>query len=226
MRAFGSILVVTTLLGCVSVPPMPPTPAERLQQYRLAPPDVLRITVRPEPLIDRELTVRPDGRISFELIGDVHVEGKTIEEVRAEMTQGLQRYIVSPSVTISLTTSASRRYYVFGEVFRQGSFVLVGRVTAVEALASAGGETRLAATNSARLVRSSDEVPLVYPVRFVDITQKGDATTNYELRPGDVVYVPPSTSAQIGYAIGKLFFPLQQILGIGAGVATQVYTGT
>jgi polysaccharide export outer membrane protein len=209
----------------MTAPPMPPSTPERLLEYRLAPPDVLRITVRPEPVIERELTIRPDGRISFDLVGEVLVEGETVEEVRAAMTAALTRYIVSPTVTVTLTASNSRRYYVFGEVGNPGSFALIGRVTAVEALATAGGSTRFAAANSARLVRSSSETPLVYPVRFDDITQRGDSTTNYELRPGDVVYVPPSTSARIGYAIATFFFPLQAILGLAAP-ATRVVVNT
>jgi polysaccharide export outer membrane protein len=223
MRVRHSLLAVALCAGCALPPPMPSQRPERLLEYRLAPPDILQITVRPEPAVEREVTVRPDGRISFELIGDVPVEGKTVEEVRAEITSLLQQYIVSPTVTVELESSNSRRYYVFGEVNRPGAYPLVGRVTAVDALAQANGETRLASLNAARLVRGGSEQPQVFPLRFADITRNADASTNFELRPGDVVYVPPSTAARIGYAISLFFFPLQQIIGLGTGAATQVF---
>ncbi len=223
MRVRYTLLAFALCAGCALPPSMPATRPERLLEYRLAPPDVLEITVRPDPAVEREVTVRPDGRISFELIGDVLVEGKTVEEVRGEITLLLSRYIVSPTVTVALVSSNSRRYYVFGEVNRPGAYPLVGRVTAVEALAQAAGETRFASLNSARLVRAGAEQSQVLPLRFGDITRNADASTNFELRPGDVVYVPPSTSAQIGYAISLIFFPLQQIIGLGAGAATQVF---
>jgi polysaccharide export outer membrane protein len=227
MRVRHSILAVALCGACAAPVPMPSNRPEPLLEYRLAPPDVIRITVRPEPVMERELMVRPDGRISFDLIGDVQVEAKTVEEVRAEVTTLLSRYLVSPTVSITLVSSNSRRYYVFGEVNRPGAYPLVGRVTAVDALAQAAGNTRFAALNSARLVRGGPEQSVVFPLRFEDITHSADASTNFELRPGDVVYVPPSTAARIGYAISLIFFPLQQIIGIGTGaVQTVVLPGT
>lgn len=212
MRAILA-LVLLLCAGCAAAP-QPANPPERLSQYRVSPPDVLMITARPEPVVEREVTIRPDGRISFDLIGDVEVEGRTIEEIRSEITQRLKAYIVSPDVTVELRTSLSRRYYVFGEVLRPGSYPLVGRVTAIEALAAASGETRMAAVNSSRLVRVSSESSQIFPLRLEDIRHFGDGSTNYELRPGDVIIVPPSTSARIGYAISGFFFPLQAVLGL------------
>jgi polysaccharide export outer membrane protein len=213
MRAIPA-LVLLVCVGCVSAPPRPQQAPDRLLEYRVSPPDVLMITARPEPVVEREVTIRPDGRISFDLIGDVEVEARTIEEIRREITQRLKAFIVSPDVTVELRTSLSRRYYVFGEVLRPGSYPLIGRVTAIEALAAASGETRMADVNRSRLVRVSSESSQIFPVRLDDIRHAGDGTTNYELRPGDVIIIPPSTSARIGYAISAFFFPLQAVLGL------------
>jgi polysaccharide export outer membrane protein len=222
MRAIRFAFVLLVAAGCVSAPPMPSQSPERLLEYRVAPPDVLRITVRPDPAIERELTIRPDGRISLDLIGDVVVEGKSVDEIRGEILARIKEYIVSPEVSVVLATSASRRYYVFGEVLRPGAYPLIGRVTAIDALASAAGETRFSALNSSRLVRVSPEASQIFPVRLRDIRESGDASTNYELRPGDVIFVPPSTPARIGYAISMVFLPLQAILGLAQPV-TSVY---
>jgi len=193
-------------------------------EYRIGAPDELLITVRPEPGISRPVVVRPDGKISFDLIGEVAVEGKTVAEVREEIYRRIQDFIVAPDVTVTLEGTRSRRYYVFGEVNRIGSYPLMGRVTAVEGLAMAGGGTRLAALNQARLSRPATEGPSLFPIRYADITQNADATTNYELQPGDVIYVPPSISGRIGYALQIIFFPLQQIVGLG-GTAVRTSSG-
>lgn len=199
--------------------------------YRLAPPDLLQIVVRgiapiqdstgntQSAAIEREVAVRPDGKISLDLIGEVDAQGKTVAEVRNEISTRLQEFIRAPDVTVILRESNSRRYYVLGEVNRIGAFPLVGEVTAVEALAQAGGPTVLANTNGAWLSRPEGESKVVYRIKYDEIT-RGDGATNYALRPGDVVYVPPGMSAQIGNALRVIFYPLQQIIGLGNGART------
>jgi polysaccharide export outer membrane protein len=222
MRRFRAsvalVAVLATATACGTVKTTPGVPPKG-QPYRVAAPDMLEITVRPEPAIRREALVRPDGFISFELIGDVQVEGRSVEEIREEITTRISRYVVRPDVTVSLQESRSRRIYVLGEVKREGAYPLVGRVTAIDALAQSMGPQLLAATNRAMLVRFTGETREVYPIRFEDIIEKGDPRTNYELMPGDIVYIPPGISAQIGYAIQVIFFPLQQILGLGRTAA-------
>ncbi len=232
-------LCILSAAACVSAPRSagdggPPSNAA----YRLAPPDLLEIAVRGvTPItnqrngeggtgdagIERQVTVRPDGKISFDLIGEVDAQGKTVKEIRDEITTRLKEFIVAPDVTVILRESNSRRYYVLGEVNRVGAYPLVGEVTAVEALAQAGGPTVLASVNGSWLSRPEGENKVVYKVKFDDIT-RGDGTTNYALRPGDVVYVPPGVSAQIGRALQILFYPLQQIIGLGNGARTTVVT--
>jgi len=195
----------------------PGTPSLQAE-YHISPPDELTVTVRPEPEITRQLIVRPDGRVSFDLIGDVEVRGRTVEDVRAEIARRLKEFIVQPDVTVILAKSESRTYYVFGEVMRPGAYPLIGDVTALKALGSAGGATRFAAQNDSRLVRPATEGELVYGVHFEAMTESGYGQTNYLLQPGDVIYVPPNLSAKIGYTLQMIFFPLQQILGLGGTV--------
>ena len=234
------ILVGLCVLGavaCASAPRSssdsgpPPTAA-----YRLAPPDLLQIVVRgvdpissPRPGegsgtgggIEREVTVRPDGKISLDLIGELDAQGKTVAEVREEITVRLKEFIVAPDVTVILRESNSRRYYVLGEVNRIGAYPLIGEVTAIEALAQAGGPTILANLNGAWLSRPEGENKVVYRIKFDDIT-RGNGLTNFALRPGDVVYVPPGFSARIGNALQIIFYPLQQIIGLGNGAGARV----
>lgn len=214
----GMLCFTVVSWGCVSTPPTSGTAGPPpIEDYRIAPPDTLQIIVRgADPVIEREVGVRPDGKISFDLIGEARVEGNTVAEVQSELETRLREFIVAPDVTVLLRESNSRRYYVFGEVQQRGAYPLIGAVTAVEALASAGGATFLGSPNSAWLSRpgNGQEPGGVYRVRFDDIT-RGDGATNYTLQPGDVIFVPPGVSAQIGDFLRNLFYPLQQIIGLG-----------
>ncbi|MFI5314437.1 MAG: polysaccharide biosynthesis/export family protein [Myxococcota bacterium] len=210
--------------GCVSNAGHPGLPSMEAE-YHLAPPDQLVITVRPEPEIKRTLIVRPDGRISFDLIGDVDVRGRTLADVRSEVTRRLKEFIVQPDVTVTLAKSESRNFYIFGEVTRPGAYPLIGDVTALYAYGIAGGSTKFADEDSARLVRPSPEGRLVYPVHFKSMTREGEGQTNYMLQPGDVIYVPPTISGAIGYAIQTIFFPFQALMGLGGQQAITVMTG-
>ncbi len=163
----------------------------------------------------RQLTVRPDGKISFDLIGDVEVRGRTVQQVREEVTKRLEEFIVQPDVTVTLQQSNSRVYFVFGEVGRPGAYPLVGDATVLNALFAAGGPAQFAMLGSGRLARPGPEGGSVYKVDYNAITKKGDSTTNYPLEPGDVIFVPANVSAQIGHVLQIIFYPFQQILGLG-----------
>ena len=213
-------LVLLFAAGCVApavpAPGRPPVEPE----YRVAAPDVLSISVRPAPEINRDLTVRPDGKVSFDLVGDVEVGGRTVREIHDVIESRLKEFVVHPDVTVVLKESSSRRFYVLGEVFKPGAFPLIGDVTALNAIAGAGGLTHFAQKGGIRLVRPGTP-GAAYKVDFADISQYGNAETNHHLQPGDVIYVPPNGFAQVGYAIGVVLFPFQQILGLGGGLASR-----
>jgi polysaccharide export outer membrane protein len=207
--------------GCALPPLSAGTPGE-VGEYRIAPPDLVSIKVSPESDIDREVSVRPDGRISLDLIGDLDVEGRTVQEVRQEIERRLEEFIVSPAVTVDLVQSRSRRFYVFGQVRRPGSFPLIGRVSATEALAEAGGGTLFANLNASRLSRieaGEEGEAGAFRIRYKDILERADGSTNYELRQDDVIWVPPNLSARIGFALQQLLFPISAIFGVGREAA-------
>jgi polysaccharide export outer membrane protein len=224
LRCAPLVAVVLLCAACASNPGHPPSTSAQVE-YHIAPPDTLAIVVRPEPAIERVLVVRPDGRISLDLIGDVEVRGRTVDEVRNEVTRRLKEFIVQPDVTVTLTKSESRTFYIFGEVGRPGAYPLVGDVTALYALGIAGGSTKFASENSATLVRPSPEGELTYPVYYASITRDGRGQTNYMLQPGDIIYMPPTWPARIGYAIQSFTYPLTAILGLGGSQAVTVMTG-
>lgn len=212
--ALGLVLC-GALTACVYSPVDPGEPLLE-KEYHVAAPDVLRISVAPAGL-NRNVTVRPDGKISFDLIGDVMVEGQTIEQIRQEITDRIQEFVLNPEVSVELAVSNSRKYYVFGEVRSPGAYPLIGVVRVGGALAQAGGPTLYASENGARLVRAT-EGGGVFSVRLADITKKADGSTNYQLEPEDVLYVPPNAWARVGFAIQIVFFPIQQVIGLGGRV--------
>ena len=109
--------------------------------YQIGPEDVLEISVRRADSLQREVLVRPDGGISFPLVGDVQAAGKTPEELQAVITERLQRYIPKPVVTVTAKEVAGYRIYVLGQVNNPGQFVVGRYVDVLQALTLAGGLT-------------------------------------------------------------------------------------
>jgi polysaccharide biosynthesis/export protein len=202
-----------------SAPPGPQTLA-----YRVGPPDQLRITILPEPLIEREAVVRPDGMISVDLIGDVAAAGRTTEEIAADIEGRITRFKRDARVTVALFAALSSEITVLGEVGRPSTFPLSRQTRVVEALGTVGGTGVYAATSRLRLIRNTDGKVQVYTVNLSAI-QKGDLRTNYLLQGGDLIYVPPGVMASIGYGLQAILFPFQQLIGFGGQVTTRVFTG-
>ena len=113
----------------------PDTPPD----YVIGPGDILQVFVWKEPEVSREVRVRTDGKMTIPLLGDVTAAGSTTQALASDLGKQLGRYLTTPKVTVSLMASSSLRFFVVGEVNKPGEFVLVGRVTVLEALALAGG---------------------------------------------------------------------------------------
>jgi len=216
-----NIIACVALLGLVTgcaTTHMAAQPPRAKEVYTVYPPDVLRIDVRPETDLSTTVTVRPDGRISMPILGDVDVEGLTPAEIDQKLTEALSPYVRNVDVTVTVTAFNSKRYYVIGEVFRQRDYPLNGEITAWEAVAMAGGYTRRAAPKRARVVRGDPETPQVIPVDLARIALKGEIARDVVLRENDVVYVPPDAFAKLGYFFERILFPFRSVLAAGRDV--------
>ena len=221
--ALASLLAGLFLLaGCTST--TGPAAAAAAQPYRIGPPDQLVITILPDPIIERTVVVRPDGMISIDLIGDLPASGRTTEEVGSDIEQRISRFKRNARVTVALAQSLSAQITVLGEVSRPSTFPLERDTRAVEALGMVGGPSIFAAKSRIKVIRHQDGKTRVYRVNL-SAMENGDLRSNIMLLGGDVVIVPPTVSATIGYFLRGIFFPLQQILGLGSGGATTVVTG-
>lgn len=222
LGAVAALALTAGLVACAGAGGPPPGPASG--SYRVGPPDQLKITVLPEPVIEREATVRPDGMISVDLIGDVAAAGRTPEEIAHDIETRIGRFKRDARVTVALAAALSEQVTVLGEVGRPATFPLSRQTRVVEALGTVGGITVFAATSRIRLIRPNEGKTQVFSVDL-DSIQSGDLSTNYLLQGGDLLYVPPGVMASIGYTLEAVLFPFQQLFGFGANVSTKVFTG-
>ncbi len=158
--------------------------------YQLGPEDVLLISVWKDEHLTREVVVRPDGMISFPLVGDVQAESRTVEELRLDLAKRLIKYIPAVNITVSVVKPLSYKVYVVGRVAKPGEF-LVGHYTDVlQALSLAGGLTPFAAENDIKVVRRVMGQQQTFPFRYGDVRKGFDLEQNIILQRGDIVMVP------------------------------------
>jgi len=197
--------------ACLSPTPAPPPPGGIGEAYRVGPPDQLEIVVLPEPVIEKTVLVRPDGRFSFELIGEVDAQGKTVVEIAREIEARIGRYKRNASVSLSVAEAASPTVTVFGQVQRPGVFPLTREVRVAEALGQVGGATIFANKDGIRVIRTDGAETVVIPIDLGAI-QGGDLSSNVVLERGDIVMVPPNAFARVGFALQVLLLPLQPLM--------------
>ncbi len=181
-------------------------------EYVVAPPDELSIEVKGYPEYTRTVTVRPDGKITVPGMGDLMVQGQTIPAITSAITEGVSKELAQPVVTVTLVAARSKAIYVLGEVRRPGIFPYYGDMNLIDGVASAGGTTLFANERKVRLTRASLDQPSLYKINLVKLYKEGAAEQNMVLRDGDIVYVPPTPWAKVGYAVNQLLFPFTSIL--------------
>lgn len=187
------------LTGCTSMSTMPDdddpnAQAVQIEDYRIGPADRVQVDVWRNPDVSVTTPVRPDGMISVPLVGDVRAGGRTPEELAEVIEQALGYYIRDTEVTVIVTELNSHEYLfrvrVTGAVEEPLSMAFRPGMTVLDLVLEAGGMTEFASPNRSRLYRSKGNERRTYPVRLDDILADGDLTTNYTLRPGDIVAVP------------------------------------
>ncbi len=157
--------------------------------FRLGAGDVLNVSIWKNKELSTVVTIRPDGMITYPLLGEIEVSGLTVSEVEDRLIKLLKRQIQDPQVTVILEATHSFRVYVLGEVLQPGVFDLKGPVTVVQALAMARGLTTFASKSKIFVVPAGQAGPR-QPFNY-DKYLKGEALEqNIVLRPGDTVIIP------------------------------------
>ena len=158
--------------------------------YEVQPGDILTVTVWKEPDLTGDLLVRPDFGLSFPLVGDLDARGKTVEQLRVEITERLKKYIPSPVVTVATKAVAGNHIYVVGKVQRPGEYPVVRNVDVMQALSLAGGATPFADTNGIRILRRDGKRQSSIAFRYNDVERGRKLEQNILLQSGDTVVVP------------------------------------
>ncbi|MGY8794666.1 MAG: polysaccharide biosynthesis/export family protein, partial [Woeseiales bacterium] len=155
------------------------------------PGDILEVSVWREEDLQRDVLVRPDSRFSFPLVGDIDASNKTVEELKDEVVQRLERYIPEPVVTVTVKDILGNKIYLLGQVNNPGAFVVNPRVDVMQALSLAGGTTPFASLNDIVILRRNmDGSQRAMKFQYKDIERGRDLEQNILLESGDIVIVP------------------------------------
>jgi polysaccharide biosynthesis/export protein len=154
--------------------------------YVIGPEDVIFVDVWREPANSGHFTVRPDGKISLPLIGEVQAAGMTPIQLGSTISQSLQRILTHPEVTVGIDRVNSKKYFIQGEINRPGSYPLVVPTTVLEALVQAGGFREFANTKKIIILRGSERLKFNYH----DVTKGKHMDQNIRVEPGDQIIVP------------------------------------
>ncbi|HIC47880.1 MAG TPA: polysaccharide export protein [Methylophaga aminisulfidivorans] len=160
------------------------------ERYLLNSGDVLDISVWNEESLQKQVTVLPDGVITFPLAGEVVAKDKTVAEVEEELTKKLSEYLADPVVTVSVTNVEGNRVHILGKVLNPGSFVMNQPLDAMQALSLAGGLSPYAEENNIIVLRRDGAKQQVLPVKYAEIKKGKALNTNITLESGDVIIVP------------------------------------
>ena len=165
--------------------------AQTLPDYRLHPGDKVIVGVYDDPkLLPQEITVTPDGKISYPLAGEIIAGGKTVEQVRLELQDKLKKYISDPIATVIVTDTKGNVVYVIGQVNKPGSIIMNPTINVLQALSVAGGGNPYAKLDGIIVIRSSAGGQRVLPFRYGAVSSGKDLAQNVQLESGDVVVVP------------------------------------
>lgn len=170
----------------------PATPVAVPADYRIGVSDVVAVSVWKDADLTRSVPVRPDGKISLPLIGDLEAAGKTTGELHDLVVSRLKPYVPDPDVTVIVEQINSQKYFVLGQVIHPGSYSLTTPTTVVEALAAAGGFVDWAQTNKVMVVRHMPNNQ-TERIRFNYkdwLKKKGQKESAVQLQNGDVIVVP------------------------------------
>ncbi len=166
-------------------------PATSNPYYIIGPQDVLNIDVWKEAELTRTVPVRPDGKISLPLLDDVQAAGLTPDQLAAQITAGLRKFVTDPQVTVMVAQINSQRVYIMGEVSRPGAYPLLPGMTVLQALSSAGGFTIFANRKKIYVLRvesgKQEKIPFNYKAA---VNGKDQNQSMMQVEAGDTIVVP------------------------------------
>ncbi len=158
-------------------------------EYVLGVEDRLSISVWKEPELSRTVIIRPDGKVTSPLVGDIQAAGRTAKQLSADLTTALARFVKEPVVNVTVESIESYKVYVLGEVSTQGALILRRRTRLLEAIALSGGMTQFANKSDVVLIRYDDDKESRTRIDYRKIVSGEKAELNVFLKPGDTIIV-------------------------------------
>jgi len=180
--------------------------------------------------------VNQDGTISLGTYGNVTVAGLTVQEAKAAIELYLSQYLLNPEVSVIVVGYNSKVYYLILDQAGQGHNMIrlpiTGNETVLDALAETGGLPYPASSRRVWIARPAPDrqgCEQILPVDIASIMKRGDPTTNYQLFPGDRIYVKAQTLVALENTLDKIFTPIERVFGVavlGTGAVESIQTGS
>jgi len=169
-----------------------PSPAPQVSDdFVIGTGDVLAVNVWKEPDVSRTVPVRPDGKISLPLVGDVQASGLTAKQLRANLEKALQAYMANPAVTVIVQEVKSQTFNILGDVQRPGAFALIRPTTVLDAIALAGGFREWAKQTKIYVLRTgADGRQERLAFNYKQVVKGERLSQNIQLKSGDTIIVP------------------------------------
>lgn len=195
-------LLILSACSSAPVPPVAPEDArvrsEAMNQFVILPGDTLSVKLFYNPELNEEVTVRPDGRISLQLVNEIIAAGRTPSQLTEILSEQYRKELKTPQVTVIVRSFSGHKIYVNGEVNKPGDFVVTTSVTLLQAIASAGGLKETAENNQVIIIRKTSAAKPLIIIADVEAAIEGrDLTQDIALLPFDIVYVPRSNIANV-----------------------------
>jgi polysaccharide biosynthesis/export protein len=193
VMVIASILLLPALFpitGAAQTQPSGERAAPLAPDYIIGPGDVLFVSVWKDPDLTQSVPVRPDGRFSFPLIGEIQAGGRTVAQVKEEMEQKISRFVPEPVLTVGLLEIRSMFIYVIGRVNQPGRFPVYSNVDVLQALAMAGGCNTFADTKRIKVFRKSGDRTVIMDFNYNEVSSGKSLEQNIMLERSDVIVVP------------------------------------
>jgi polysaccharide export outer membrane protein len=158
--------------------------------YVIGPGDVLDISVWKEQALTKLVTVLPDGKISFPLVGSIMAGGKTLDQFSKELEQRLSRFVPDLNLSVLVHQVNSMMVYIIGRVNNPGRFILNSNIDVMQALAMAGGLTPFAEQGNVKIFRETKDGKKIFEFDYDDVAEGKKLKQNIMLKRGDLIVVP------------------------------------
>jgi polysaccharide biosynthesis/export protein len=178
----------------------PPGPAlqRRGERYHIVNGDVIDLQFQFTPDFNQTLTVEPDGYVVLKEVGDIHVEGETVPEIKQQVQDAYAKILANPVVTVDLKDFQKPYFLTLGQVSHPGKYDLRGATTVAEAVAMAGGFTQEAKHSQVLLFRRVDDRwSSVTKIDLKHMLKSRNLSEDLYLQPGDMVYVPQNVLSKV-----------------------------